>query len=135
MVKATILATSLVFVSAKTFAQEYAVVVNVEPKHALVEQKHCTPVDPHRVEIPTNTGGAVLGAIGGAYIGNQIGKGSSKDITTAAGAVIGYNIGAGSRSTESTPRQVCKNVVVHSQNGEVVTFEYRGRRFRVNFDF
>lgn len=137
MVKISMAATSIIIatISSGTFAQEHAVVVHVEPKHALMQKRVCEPAESKPLEVPVNTGGAVLGAVGGAYIGNQIGRGSGKDIATAAGAVIGYNIGAGTHSQNQHRRQVCRDVVVHSQSGEVVTFEYRGKRFTVNFDF
>lgn len=85
-------------------------------------------------------GDALAGAIIGGVIGNQFGKGDGKTAATIAGVVIGSNIGNGTSKqnggsyTEYVDREVCQNVPQRIQKGEIVTFEYRGRRFTVNFD-
>ncbi|NDH32100.1 MAG: glycine zipper 2TM domain-containing protein, partial [Betaproteobacteria bacterium] len=74
--------------------------------------------------------GAVVGGVIGAALGNQIGRGDGKTVATAVGAVLGSQMGSQpAQATGYEIRNVCNNVPVQIQQGEIVTFEYRGRRF------
>jgi outer membrane lipoprotein SlyB len=79
---------------------------------------------------------AIIGTLyTGAALGNQVGGGSGRDIATAAGAVIGYQIGRGeSQPGGVTYRTVCESVPITTQRGETVTFRYRGRLFSQTFE-
>jgi uncharacterized protein YcfJ len=100
-----------------------------------VYQQQCQQIMVQRPATSGNDAGGVFGAIAGAAIGNQIGGGSGRDIATAAGAVIGYQMGRGEPQSSSIGyRTVCNQVPVTVQQGEIVTFEYRGRRFTQVFN-
>lgn len=110
-------------------------VVYVQPKMVTVMQQQCKTVAVTRPATTENAAGGVLGAIAGAAIGNQLGGGSGRDIATVVGGVVGYQVGKGDAQPGGVEyRQVCENVPVAVQRGETVTFEYRGRRFNVDFD-
>lgn len=124
----------LMVVASVAQAQE-VYVVNVQPRLVTVYQQQCQQVMVQRPATSGNDAGGVFGAIAGAAIGNQIGGGSGRDIATAAGAVIGYQMGRGEPQASSIGyRTVCNQVPVTVQQGEIVTFEYRGRRFTQVFN-
>jgi uncharacterized protein YcfJ len=94
------------------------------------------------------TGGALLGAIIGGALGNQVGKGDGRRAATIAGAVIGGSIGhdratrGGYREVGSTVRRgserVCDTRVDYQRREQVVgydvTYVYNGREYRTNTD-
>lgn len=124
----------LMFVASVAQAQE-VYVVNVQPRLVTVYQQQCQQVMVQRPATSGNDAGGVFGAIAGAAIGNQIGGGSGRDIATAAGAVIGYQMGRSEPQSSSVGYQtVCNQVPVTVQRGETVTFVYRGRRFTQTFE-
>lgn len=95
--------------------------------------------EPQRIEGDRNYGGAVIGGVAGAVLGNQLGKGHGREATTALGAVVGAftgdhmsNRGRGDRY-EQVPRQVqtCQTVneVQQRLTGYQVTYEYRGQEY------
>ena len=110
--------------------QEYATVVSRQPRFATAYQQVCTQVPVER----RSQGGGVVGAIMGAAIGNQIGGGSGRDIATAAGAVIGAQMGSQSDGTTVEMQTRCSQQPQQVVVGEIVTFEYRGRRFTQVFN-
>ncbi|NDC71299.1 MAG: glycine zipper 2TM domain-containing protein [Betaproteobacteria bacterium] len=82
----------------------------------------------------SSVGGAVAGSVIGAALGNQVGRGDGKTVATAVGAVLGSQLGAQQPQASGYElRNVCNNVPVQIQQGEIVTFEYRGRRFSHQF--
>lgn len=115
---------------AQSFNHDVAIVVSKQPRYTTVYQQVCTQVPVER----RSQGGSVFGAIAGAAIGNQIGGGSGRDIATAAGAVIGSQLGAQSDSSVIDMQTRCSQQPMQVQSGEVVTFEYRGRRFTQIFN-
>jgi uncharacterized protein YcfJ len=131
--KKTIIA--LVFLPVTAFAQQYAEVVRVEPRMVTTQQQQCQEIF---VQVPGSSGnqaGGVLGAIAGAAIGNQVGGGSGKDIATVVGGVVGYQVGKGESTAATTERRVqCTISPVTVQQGEIVTFRYRGRTFSQTFE-
>ena len=110
--------------------QDAAVVVARQPRYVTSYQQVCTQVP---VERRSSVGGGAVGAILGAAIGNQIGGGSGRDIATAAGAVIGGQMGSQNDSTVVEMQTRCNQQPVQVLAGEYVTFEYRGRRFTQEF--
>lgn len=109
---------------------DVAVVVARQPRYATMYQQVCSQVPVER----RSQGGGAVGAILGAAIGNQIGGGSGRDIATAAGAVIGGQMGSQSDGTTVEMQTRCSQQPVQYQQGEIVTFEYRGRRFTQVFN-
>ena len=126
---------ALALLPVSVLAQQWAEVIRVEPRMVTTQQQQCQEV---LVQVPGSTGnaaGGVLGAIAGAAIGNQIGGGSGKDIATVVGGVVGYQVGRGEPTAPTTERRVqCSFVPVTAQQGETVTFRYRGRIFSHTFE-
>jgi uncharacterized protein YcfJ len=110
--------------------QEYATVVSRQPRFATTYQQVCTQVPVER----RSQGGGAVGAILGAAIGNQIGAGSGREIATAAGAVIGAQMGSQHDGTTVEMQTRCSQQPQQVVVGEIVTFEYRGRRFTQVFN-
>ena len=104
---------------------DVAVVVARQPRYTTVYQQVCTQVPVER----RSSGGGAVGAILGAAIGNQIGDGRGRDIATAAGAVIGGQMGSQNDGISVEMQTRCSQQPSQVITGEVVTFEYRGRRF------
>jgi uncharacterized protein YcfJ len=120
---------------ALAMAQQYAEVMRVEPQLVTTYQQQCQQIAVQRPATQGNAAGGVLGALAGAAIGNQIGGGSGRDIATAAGAVIGYHAGRGEATAPTIERRVqCTTAPITVQQGEIVTFRYRGRIFSQTFE-
>lgn len=113
-------------------AQEVRI-IDIQPRYSTSYQQQC-----QQVQVQTNNSGVgtVIGGVAGGIIGNQVGKGSGKDVATVAGAVVGGMVGnrIGGDQTNYETRQQCHQVPVTIQRGEIVTFEYRGRRFQQVFE-
>ena len=80
--------------------------------------------------------GTVIGGVAGGIVGNQVGGGSGKTTATALGAVVGAFTGnnLGGRDAGIQQKQVCTMVPVTVQQGEIVTFNYKGRQFTQAFN-
>jgi uncharacterized protein YcfJ len=120
--------------SAMAQTLDAAFVVARQPNVVTVMQQQCHQVQVPIQSNPHSVGGGVLGGVIGAAIGNQIGRGDGKTVATAVGAVLGSQIG--SQPTQAAGyelKNVCNTVPMQFQNGETVTFEYRGRRFTQSF--
>jgi len=109
---------------------DVAVVVSRQPRFATSYQQICTQVPVER----RSQGGGAVGAILGAAVGNQIGDGRGRDIATAAGAVIGAQLGSQNDGTTVEMQTRCSQQPQQVMVGEIVTFEYRGRRFTQVFN-
>ena len=109
--------------------QDVAVVVARQPRYVTSYQQVCTQVPVER----RSPGGGAVGAILGAAIGNQIGGGHGREIATAAGAVIGGQMGSQSDGTTVEMQTRCSQQPIQVLAGEYITFEYRGRRFTQEF--
>ena len=138
----------LAFASLAAHAQTFvdtARVRNVQPQYETVTipRQECTGQwinETHRVESSRSYGGAVIGGVAGAVLGNQVGKGHGREAATALGAVVGAFTGdrvanndrRGERY-EQVPRQVqtCQTVndVQQRLTGYQVAYEYRGQQF------
>jgi outer membrane lipoprotein SlyB len=105
--------TTTVYPSAPSYAPaslEYGQVTNIEYFPGGVSRSG--------VNVP----GAVLGAVAGAALGNQIGSGGGRDAATvlggAAGAALGSQVGRGTTVTESVYR-----ITLRTDRGVVRTFD------------
>ena len=69
-----------------------------------------------------NVPGAIIGAVGGALVGNQIGSGGGRDAATvlggAAGAAIGSQVGRSSTATPAVYR-----ITLQTDQGALRTYE------------
>ena len=118
-------------------AQETARVVSSIPvyQQVAVPRQVCT-TQQVAVEQPRSGAGALIGAIAGGAIGNQIGGGSGRAAATAAGviggALLGNNI-EGSPGTRMQDQTTCSNQTVYENRiqGYNVTYEYAGRQYQV----
>ena len=112
-------ATFLMIVTLNANGQQIdaAVVVARQPNFVNILQQQCQQV-PVQVS-QQNTGGTIVGGVLGAALGNQV------------GSQLGGSQAANAGTVEY--RTQCTNVPVQVQQGETVTFEYRGRRFSQAF--
>lgn len=121
------------FCAATAWAQDVAVVVNVQPRYVTVQQQICTQV---QVREDNSTAGTIIGGVAGGIIGNQVGKGSGRDVATVLGAVTGAAVGnrIGSDQANTGVRQQCTYTPVTVQQGRTVTFNYNGQLFSHTFE-
>ncbi|WP_374357416.1 glycine zipper 2TM domain-containing protein [Chitinimonas sp.] len=123
---------------------DYATVRSVVPQYDRVStpRKECSTevvTETRRVGDQRSYGGAVIGGIAGALLGNRVGGGHGKEAATAAGAVIGAlagdNIDNRDRVVreEEVPREIqrCRTVDDWQERvtGYRVTYEYQGQRY------
>ena len=139
-----LLATGVVGVHAETFFDN-ARVRTVEPQYESIDvpRNECSS---HWVNETRRTGGgaqqyggAIVGGVAGALLGNQVGKGHGREAATALGAVLGAFTGdrLANRDRrdqyEEVPREVtsCRTVsdVQTSITGYRVNYEYRGQYY------
>ena len=109
-------------------------VVNVQPRLVTVQQQQCNMQEFHREGSPAS--GAV-GAVAGGLLGSTLGSNRNDQVAgTVIGALIGGAIGneIGREPARIEQRQVCRYVPVQVQQGEIVTFSYRGRVFTQTFN-
>ncbi|MFT5112736.1 MAG: hypothetical protein ACI8P9_002064 [Parasphingorhabdus sp.] len=136
---------------------DFARVVNVKPitKNVQIEtprQQCWDETVTHRRQRKNHNNSytpQIFGAIVGAAVGRQFGRGRGQDVATAAGAVLGGSIGRdasnrnqrghGQRSYQTVERR-CETVQdVHTEYqvvGYRVTYKYHGNTFktRLNYD-
>jgi len=109
-------------------------VVNVQPRLVTVQQQQCNMQEFHREGSPAS--GAV-GAVAGGLLGSTLGSNRNDQLAgTVIGALIGGAIGneVGREPTRIEQRQVCRYIPVQVQQGEIVTFSYRGQVFTQTFN-
>ena len=139
-----LLAAGAVAVQAETFFDN-ARVRSAEPQYETINvpRDECTShwVNETRRTVVggQNYGGAIVGGVAGAVLGNQVGKGHGREAATAVGAVVGAF--AGDRLAnqdrreqyEEVPRQVtsCRTVndVQTRITGYRVAYDYRGQHY------
>lgn len=138
----SLLAVAAVGAQAETFI-DHARVRSVEPQYESVSvpRNECTSqwVNETRPTGGQNYGGAVVGGVAGALLGNQVGKGHGREAATAVGAVVGAftgdRIANGDRRDqyEVVQREVqtCRTVneVQARIAGYRVGYEYRGQHY------
>ena len=127
-----LLAAAAVILAQPAVAQDVRV-VQIQPRYITQYQQQCQQV---QVRVDNSGVGTVIGGVTGGIVGNQVGRGSGRDAATVAGAIIGGMVGnrIGQDQVQYETRQECQSVPVTVQQGEIVTFEYRGRRFSQTFE-
>jgi uncharacterized protein YcfJ len=110
--------------------QEVAHVLQIAPRRVTIQQQQCQQVLVQGQD--NSTAGTIIGGVAGGILGNQVGRGEGRTAATALGAVVGafsgYALG-GRDAGAAQYRIVCNLVPVTIQQGEIVTFEFRGRQF------
>jgi len=111
------------FISGSVYAD--VSIISVTPKYVTVYQTVC---ESNNNPEPNGTG-ALIGGVLGGVAGHQIGDGSGQTAATIAGTLLGQRIGQNiNRGTR------CWREPYQEQRGEIVTFEYNGRRFTHVFE-
>ena len=137
-----LLATGAVAVQAETFFDR-ARVRSAEPQYesVTIPRNECTSQwvnETRPVAGGQNYGGAVVGGLAGALLGNQVGGGHGREAATAVGAVVGALAGdrfanGGRQDYQVVPREVtsCRTVneVQNRIAGYRVTYDYRGQLY------
>lgn len=138
-----LMATMTLAAHAETFV-DTARVRHVEPQYEniSVPRDACSTSwvnEPQRLQSERNYGGAVIGGVAGAVLGNQVGKGHGREAATALGAVVGAFTGdhVSNRNRADrygqTQRQVqsCQTVydVQQRLTGYQVTYDYQGQQY------
>lgn len=139
-----LLATGVVAVQAETFYDQ-ARVRSAEPQYEniSVPRNECTTQVVNETRQVggggQNYGGAVVGGVAGALLGNQVGKGHGREAATAVGAVVGAFTGDRIANQnrqdqyEVVPREVTSCRTVNDVQARVagyrVTYDYRGQQY------
>jgi len=138
----SLLATAAVGVHAETYIDN-ARVSSVDPQYESVSvpRQECSSrwVTETRRAGGRDYGGAVLGGVAGALLGNQVGNGHGREAATALGAVVGAFTGDNMANRdrwdqyEQVPREVTTCRAVNDVQARVVgyqvNYEYRGQHF------
>lgn len=134
MKKKTVLALALLSLTGVAQAQD-VYVVNTQPRFVTVQQQQC-----HLQEVVTqsNSGNVStgIGAVAGGLLGSTLGKNRNDKLAgTVIGSLMGGAIGneIGKEPVRTEYREVCKSIPVQVQQGEIVTFSYRGKTFTHTF--
>lgn len=129
--------TALMLATPALHAQETARVVSSVPMYqqVAVPRQVCSTLQV-AVEQPKSGAGALMGAIAGGAVGNQIGGGSGRAVATMAGviggAMLGNNI-EGPAGTRMQDQTTCSTQTVYENRLQAynVTYEYAGRQYQV----
>ena len=108
-------------------------VVNVTPRFVTVQQQQCYTQD---VSVGGGQGNSGIGAVAGGLLGSTLGSNRNDQLAgTVIGAIVGGMVGNeyGRSPSHIEQRQVCRMVPQQVQQGETVTFSYRGRIFTQSF--
>lgn len=130
-------ALTLVLAAPALYAQETARVISSVAviQQVAVPRQVCT-TQQVMVEQPRSGAGALLGAVAGGAVGNQIGGGSGRAVATMAGviggAMLGNNI-EGQPAARAQEMTTCTNQTAYESRtvGYNVTYEYAGRQYQV----
>jgi uncharacterized protein YcfJ len=109
-------------------------VMSVQPRLVTVNQQQCQIQEV--VRDGNNGSGTAIGAVAGGLLGSTLGGNRNDHLAgTVIGALIGGAIGneMSREPARVEQRQVCRYVPVQVQQGEIVTFNYRGRVFTQTF--
>ena len=135
LMRASMLALCAVGAVQAVWADEIGRVVSATPitQPVNVQKRVCVP---QQVVVPQQKSGAgaLMGAIAGGVIGNQVGKGSGNALATGigllGGAVLGDKIeGAPTPETRTVEQCSVENVVEYRTAGYTVTYEYAGKHY------
>ena len=128
------LLTILLALPMSVVAAQDVYVGNVQPKFITVQQQQCQVQEFHR---DSSSGSGTIGAVAGGLLGSTLGSNRNDQLAgTVIGALIGGAIGneVGREPTRIEHRQVCRYIPMQVQQGEIVTFSYRGRVFTQTFN-
>jgi uncharacterized protein YcfJ len=141
----SVLSTALLAAAGVSFAQPgsgnaFGIVISATPvvQQVTVPKQVCTTT--HVQHYQPGGGGAVIGALVGGALGNQIGRGHGQDsraIATVVGALgggfVGNQIEANNGYYTSQPTQQChtQNTVENRTIAQNVLYEYAGQRYTV----
>ena len=104
----------------------YAQVTRVDPIYETVRTRVPEEVcDGREVRDGGNpTGGTIIGALVGAALGNQVGKGDGRKAATVAGAVVGGAVGRNvDRNDGSASRDGCRIVESEREQRRVASYD------------
>jgi len=110
-------------------------VVNVTPRFVTTHQQQCYSQD---VTVGGSQGNSGIGAVAGGLLGSTLGSNSNDQLAgTVIGAIVGGMVGNeyGRSPSRVEQRQVCRMVPQQVQQGETVTFSYRGQIFTQSFGY
>lgn len=125
----------------------YADVLRADPVFEYIRtprpREECYDERVVRREGGDGTAGAVLGAIVGGALGNQVGKGDGRDAATVAGAVIGgaigHNAARGNGRTYEDVQRRCRIVDGYVEERQVIGYDveyrYRGEVYMSRLDY
>ena len=132
---------SLIFLCGNSYAADFfdsATVISSAPIYERVTKKHR---ECHIETVPTDAprehsvGGAVIGGVAGALLGNQIGQGTGKKAATVVGGIAGAIAGdriASPNTAQTREVERCRDVEdvgasVEVIKGYSVTYRYNGQ--------
>jgi len=124
----------LLLVAGSVAAQE-VYVLSVQPRIVTVRQQQCGVQEV--VREGNNGSGGAIGALAGGLLGSTLGGNRNDHLAgTVVGALVGGAIGneVSRGPAQVEQRQVCQYIPVQVQQGEIVTFNYRGRIFTQTFN-
>ncbi len=124
---------SMLMSASAAMAQE-VYVMSVQPRLVTVNQQQCQIQEV--VRDGNNGSGTAIGAVAGGLLGSTLGGNRNDHLAgTVIGALLGGVIGneISREPARVEQRQVCRYVPVQVQQGEIVTFNYRGRVFTQTF--
>ena len=127
----------LVMTSPAYATQAYNVQVNDHQKTVIKRTPHAVEVCSERNVSGDRTGDAVMGAIIGGIIGNNV----TKDLPDGgtAGAIIGGLLGHQNSTANNGTKLVCNKMTRYKESMETIyshstiTFNYEGRSYTVRF--
>ena len=125
---------ALTLLSAGAAMAQEVYVMGVQPRYVTVQQQQCSVQEV--VREGNNGSGTAIGAVAGGLLGSTIGGNRNDHLAgTVIGALVGGAIGneVGREPARVEQRQVCRYVPMQVQQGETVTFNYRGRVFTQTF--
>lgn len=128
-----VLIASILLSAGAVMAQE-VYVMGVQPRFVTVQQQQCQVQEVMRDG--NNGAGTAIGAVAGGLLGSTVGGNRNDHLAgTVIGALVGGAIGneMSREPARVEQRQVCRYVPVQVQQGEIVTFNYRGRVFTQTF--
>lgn len=138
-----LIAAAVTGVHAETF-MDRARVRSVAPQYENVSipRNECSSNwvnETRRVDGGQQYGGAIVGGVAGALLGNQVGRGHGREAATALGAVVGaftgdrLSNGYVQEQYQQVPREVtqCRTVsdVQARLTGYLVSYEYHGQNY------
>lgn len=124
---------SIMLLSSSAVMAQDVYVIGVQPRYVTVQQQQCSVQEVYR---EGNSSGTAIGAVAGGLLGSTVGSNRNDHLAgTVIGALIGGAIGneVGREPGRVEQRQVCRYQPVQVQQGEIVTFNYRGRVFTQTF--